>query len=60
MTIEWMKLAMATVLLGTVALSACTTMPASNTRSGAADLQDPASDNTESVPFDAWFKDRPQ
>lgn len=55
MTITWMKLAMAAALLGSVALSACDTTPAPATG-----LQDPASDNTESVPFDAWFKDRPQ
>jgi len=46
---------MALVLLGTMALSACET--SSNTTTG---LYDPSSDNTESVPYDAWFKDRPQ
>ncbi len=56
MTIDWMKLALAAALLGTVALSACETMPAGSTTS----LQDPLSDNAQSVPYDAWFKDRPQ
>jgi len=56
MTINWMKLAMAALLLGTAALSACDTTP-SATPTG---LQDPMSDNTQSVPFDIWFKDRPQ
>ena len=59
MTIHWTKVAteaaMALVLLGTMALSACET--SSNTTTG---LYDPSSDNTESVPYDAWFKDRPQ
>jgi hypothetical protein len=55
MTIEWTKLAMAAMLFGTVALSACETTPSATTG-----LQDPSSDNAESVPFDAWFKDRPQ
>lgn len=56
MTSHWMKLATAALLLGTVALSACdTTQDAAPTG-----LQDPMSDNTQSIPFDAWFKDRPQ
>jgi hypothetical protein len=56
MTIEWTKLAMAVALLGTMALSACETTPGAATTG----LQDPSSDNWESVPYDAWFKDRPQ
>jgi hypothetical protein len=63
MTTHWMKLGMklavAVSLLGTLVLSACDTPPGSN-RAAAQDLRDPASDNTQSVPFDAWFKDRPQ
>jgi hypothetical protein len=59
MTTHWMKLAMAVGLLGTLVLSACETPPGSN-KTAAQDLRDPASNNAESVPFDAWFKDRPQ
>lgn len=56
MTIDWTKVAMAAVLFGTMTLSACETKPATTTTG----LQDPSSDNSESVPYDAWFKDRPQ
>ena len=59
MTVDWkkfgMKFALAAVLLGTMALSACETSPTAPTG-----LYDPSSDNGESVPYDAWFKDRPQ
>jgi hypothetical protein len=50
-----MQAATGLVLLGTMALSACETP--SNTPTG---LYDPSSDNSESIPYDAWFKDRPQ
>jgi hypothetical protein len=59
MTVQWMRLGMqaatALVLLGTMALSACETPSRAPTG-----LYDPSSDNSESVPYDAWFKDRPQ
>lgn len=59
MTVDWKKLGMkfvlAAVLLGTMALSACATSP-----TGPSGLYDSSSDNGESVPYDAWFKDRPQ
>jgi hypothetical protein len=57
MTIHWMKPALAALLLGTMALSACATPPGTNASTG---LYDPSSNNTESVSYDAWFKDRPQ
>jgi hypothetical protein len=57
MTINWMKTALAAVLLGTMVLSACTTPSSTNAGTG---LYDRSSDNTESVPYEAWFKDRPQ
>ena len=57
MTINGMKAALAAALFGAMALSGCATPPGTNASTG---LYDPSSDNTESVPYDTWFKDRPQ
>ena len=53
----WMKWTAAAALLGALMLSACAMPSGTDTSSG---LRDPSSGNAESVPSDAWFKDRPQ
>lgn len=47
----------AAALLGALMLSACTVPPGTDASAG---LRDPSIGNAESVPYDAWFKDRPQ
>lgn len=51
----WMKFMLVAAFMGTLALSACGTAP-----NGVSGLSDPSSGNSQSVPYDAWFKDRPQ
>lgn len=57
MTFQWRKSALAAALLGTMTLAACATSPDGDPATG---LYDPSSANTQSVPYDVWFKDRPQ
>jgi hypothetical protein len=58
MTKEWINstLALATVLLASLALATC----APDRQTAPTGLSDPSSENTQSVPYEAWFKDRPQ
>ncbi|MGE5540132.1 MAG: hypothetical protein ACM30I_16065 [Gemmatimonas sp.] len=57
MKMQWTNsaIAIAVALLGTLAVARCA--PDGPAEAG---LPDPASENTQSIPYEGWFKDRPQ